>query len=308
MIILIPNGNLLVDIVRAFAVFTRVVESGSFSAAAKDLALGQPAISKMMLALENHLGVRLLNRSTRRLTVTEAGQALYERAIEVLSIVEEAEVAARGINSGLQGVLRVSVPVTFGRLHVVPRLSQFLDAHPNLQIELIMDDRNVDLLAEKIDIALRAGALADSSLIAKRVASTERVVVAAPAYLAKHGIPQSPAELLQHNVIIYDQNNLTTNWLFKQGTKETSVKVQGRLHVTSAEGLREAVLAGLGLAIVSRWMMSQELLDNKVVTVLDEWQLPGVTLWAVHASGRMVSTKISTFLTWFSQAFNEQTE
>ena len=296
------------DIVRAFAVFTRVVESGSFSAAAKDLTLGQPAISKMMLALENHLGVRLLNRSTRRLTVTEAGQALYERAIEVLSIVEEAEVAARGINSGLQGVLRVSVPVTFGRLHVVPRLAQFLDAHPNLRVELIMDDRNVDLLAEKIDIALRAGALSDSSLMAKRIASTERVVVASPAYLARHGVPQTPAELLQHNVIIYEQNNLTTNWLFKQATQETSVKVQGQLHVTSAEGLREAVLAGLGLAIVSRWMMSQELLDNKVVTVLDDWQLPGVTLWAVHASGRMVSTKITTFLTWFSQAFNAQTE
>lgn len=296
------------DIVRAFAVFTRVVESGSFSAAAKDLTLGQPAISKMMLALENHLGVRLLNRSTRRLTVTEAGQALYERAIEVLSIVEEAEVAARGINSGLQGVLRVSVPVTFGRLHVVPRLAQFLDAHPNLRVELIMDDRNVDLLAEKIDIALRAGALSDSSLMAKRIASTERVVVASPAYLARHGLPQTPAELLQHNVIIYEQNNLTTNWLFKQATQETSVKVQGQLHVTSAEGLREAVLAGLGLAIVSRWMMSQELLDNKVVTVLDDWHLPGVTLWAVHASGRMVSTKITTFLTWFSQAFNAQTE
>lgn len=293
------------DIVRAFAVFTRVVESGSFSAAAKDLDLGQPAISKMMLALETHLGARLLTRSTRRLSVTEAGQALYERAIEVLAIVEEAEVAARGVNSGLQGTLRVSVPVTFGRLHVVPRLSQFLEAHPNLQVELIMDDRNVDLLAEKIDIALRAGALADSSLMAKRISSTERVVVASQDYIAKFGAPQTPADLLHHNVIIYDQNNINTNWLFKQGTKETSVKVKGRLHVTSAEGLREGVLAGLGLAIVSRWMMSAELRNSKVVTVLDDWHLPGVTLWAVHASGRLVSTKITTFLSWFSEVFSE---
>jgi DNA-binding transcriptional LysR family regulator len=282
---------------RAMTVFSRVVETGSFSAVARDLGLGQPAISKTVEALEQHLGVRLLLRSTRRLTITEAGQAFYENAAQVVALAEEAESAARGA-AGLYGRLRISVPVTFGRLHLVPRLHLFMDQHPNLQIELLMDDRYVDLIAEKIDLSLRTGTLADSNLTARKLATAQRYVVASPDYLARKGKPATPAELLDHDVIVYGQGSNTREWQFKQGTTQTSVHVKSRLQISAAEGLREAVLSGMGLAIASGWMVGAELEKGELVAVLDDWTLPALDLWALHASGRMVSIKVRTFLNW----------
>ncbi|MCA1930434.1 LysR family transcriptional regulator [Rheinheimera sp.] len=285
------------DMLRAMTVFSRVVETGSFSAVARDLGLGQPAISKTVEALEQHLGVRLLLRSTRRLTITEAGQAFYENAAQVVALAEEAESAARGA-AGLYGRLRISVPVTFGRLHLVPRLHLFMEQHPNLQIELLMDDRYIDLIAEKIDLSLRTGTLADSNLTARKLATAQRYVVASPGYLAKKGKPATPAELLEHDVIVYGQGSNAREWQFKQGTTQTSVHVQSRLQVSAAEGLREAVLSGMGLAIASGWMVGAELEKGELVRVLDDWTLPALDLWALHASGRMVSIKVRTFLNW----------
>jgi DNA-binding transcriptional LysR family regulator len=285
------------DMLRAMTVFSRVVETGSFSAVARDLGLGQPAISKTVEALEQHLGVRLLLRSTRRLTITEAGQAFYENASQVVALAEEAESAARGA-AGLCGRLRISVPVTFGRLHLVPRLHLFMEQHPNLQIELLMDDRYVDLIAEKIDLSLRTGTLADSNLTARKLATSQRYVVASPGYLARKGKPATPAELLEHDVIVFGQSGNAKEWQFKQGTTQTSVHVQSRLQVNAAEGLREAVLSGIGLAIASVWMVGAELEKGELVRVLDDWTLPALDLWALHASGRMVSIKVRTFLNW----------
>lgn len=291
------------DMLRAMTVFSRVVETGSFSAVARDLGLGQPAISKTVEALEQHLGVRLLLRSTRRLTITEAGQAFYENAAQVVALAEEAESAARGA-AGLFGRLRISVPVTFGRLHLVPKLHLFMDQHPNLQIELLMDDRYVDLIAEKIDLSLRTGRLSDSNLTARKLATAQRYVVASPGYLARKGKPATPAELLEHDVIVYGQGSNVREWQFKQGTTQTSVHVQSRLQVNAAEGLREAVLSGMGLAIASNWMVGAELEKGNLVKVLDDWSMPPLDLWAVHASGRMVSLKVRAFLHWFERVIN----
>lgn len=291
------------DMLRAMTVFSRVVETGSFSAVARDLGLGQPAISKTVEALEQHLGVRLLLRSTRRLTITEAGQAFYENAAQVVALAEEAESAARGA-AGLFGRLRISVPVTFGRLHLVPKLHLFMEQHPNLQIELLMDDRYVDLIAEKIDLSLRTGRLSDSNLTARKLATAQRYVVASPGYLARKGKPATPAELLEHDVIVYGQGSNVREWQFKQGTTQTSVHVQSRLQVNAAEGLREAVLSGMGLAIASNWMVGAELEKGNLVKVLDDWSMPPLDLWAVHASGRMVSLKVRAFLHWFERVIN----
>lgn len=290
------------DMLRAMTVFSRVVETGSFSAVARDLGIGQPAISKTVEALEQHLGVRLLLRSTRRLTITEAGQAFYENAAQVVALAEEAETSARGA-AGLFGRLRISVPVTFGRLHLVPKLHLFMEQHPNLQIELLMDDRYVDLIAEKIDLSLRTGTLSDSNLTARKLATTQRYVVASPAYLAKKGRPTTPADLLEHDVIVYGQGSGAREWQFKQGTTQTSIQVKSRFQVSAAEGLREAVLSGMGLAIASTWMVRSELEQGHLVTVLDHWKLAPVDLWAIHASGRMVSMKVRTFLNWFESVF-----
>jgi DNA-binding transcriptional LysR family regulator len=283
----------------------RVVETGSFSSAAKDLKMGQPAISKTVAALEERLGVRLLVRSTRQLAPTEAGTAFYERALRAIAEANEAEAAAQGAGAGLEGRLRICAPVTFARLHLVPKLGAFLDAHPKLWLELVMDDRVVDLVAENIDAALRLGSLSDSSLRARRLAQVERYVVAAPAYLARRGVPSDPTDLLEHDGIIYGQNSGGQEWLFRRGASETSIRLRARLTLSAAEGVREAVLAGQGFAITSRWMFAPELASGAVVPVLKEWTLPPMELWVIYPSGKLTSTKARLFMKWFEMAMSE---
>ena len=281
--------------------FVRVVEAGSFSAAARDLIMGQPAVSKTIASLEDRLGVRLLTRSTRKLSPTEAGTAFYERAIRAIGEANEAEAAAQGAGAGLEGRLRVSAPVTFSRLHLVPKLGSFLDAHPKVQLDLVMDDRVVDLVAENIDAALRLGVLTDSALKARKLGQAERLVVATPAYLSRRGVPRTPADLLEHDSIIYGQSSGGREWLFRRGTSETSVYLKARLKLSAAEGVREAVLAGQGFAIASRWMFAPELKSGEVVSVLDEWTLPAMDLWVIYPSGRLTSAKARAFIKWFEK-------
>lgn len=290
---------------REMEMFVRVVESGSFSSAARDLKIGQPAISKTIAGLEDRLGVRLLVRSTRQLTPTEAGVAFYERALRAVTEAEEAEAAARGAGAGLEGRLRISAAVTFSRLHLVPRLPTFLDAHPKLQLELVMDDRPRDLVAENIDAALRLGVLTDSSLRARKLAQSDRLVVASPAYLARKGVPKSPADLLAHEAIIYSQWTGGEEWDFRRGTAETSIRLQRRLMITAAEGVRTAVISGQGLAIGSRWMFAPELESGEVVSILNEWSLPPLDLWVIYPSGRLTSTKARVFMKWFETIITE---
>jgi DNA-binding transcriptional LysR family regulator len=286
---------------REMEMFVRVLEAGSFSAAALDLNMGQPAVSKTIATLEDRLGVRLLTRSTRKLSPTEAGTAFYERAIRAIGEANEAEAAAQGAGAGLEGRLRVSAPVTFSRLHLVPKLGSFLDAHPNVQLDLVMDDRVVDLVAEHIDVALRLGVLTDSALRARKLGQADRLVVATPAYLERRGVPHTPADLLEHASIIYGQSSGGQEWLFRRGTSETSVYLQARLKLSAAEGVREAVLAGQGFAIASRWMFTPELKSGEVVSILEEWTLPPIELWVIFPSGRLTSAKARAFIKWFEK-------
>lgn len=292
------------DRLHAMEVFVRVIETGSFSAAARDLRIGQPAVSKLVAALEDRLQVRLLVRSTRHLHPSEAGQAFYERARRTLAEADEADSAARGEGAGLEGRLRVCASVTFARLHVVPRIGEFLDAHPNLSLDLVMDDRYVDLLEENIDVALRAGDLSDSSLTARKLATCERHVVVSPAYLARMGTPSTPIDLLTHTAIVYTQGLVAEEWRFRRGTADTSVRIPTRLSFSAAEGVREAVVAGLGLALSSVWMMEPELGRGSVVPVLTDWKLPNADLWALYPSGRLPTAKARAFVTWFSESFS----
>ena len=287
------------DRVRDMQIFVRVVETGSFSAAARDLDLGQPAVSKTIAALEERLGARLLVRSTRQLSATDAGMAFYERAARAIAEVNEAEAAAQGVGAGLEGRLRIASPVTFGRLHVVPQLGAFLDAHPKVRLELVMDDRMVDLVAENIDAALRLGTLTDSALQARKLAQADRVAVASPAYLARKGVPSTPADLLEHHGIIYGQNAGGQAWVFRHGTSEISIRLQTRLTFSAAEGVREAVLAGQGFAIASRWLFAPELATGEVIPVLQDWGLPPMELWVIYPSGRLTSSKARAFIEWF---------
>lgn len=283
------------DRLGAMAVFTRVVERGSFSAAAKDLGLGQPAISKAIAALEANLGVRLLVRTTRGLTPTDAGLAYAERARRILDEADEADALARGNGKELSGRLRFAAPVTFARLHIIPYLADFLQAHPALTLDAILDDRAVDLVGEGIDVAFRLGEMADSSLIARKMSASPRHVFAAPAYLARRGRPHSPADLLSHDIITYSATADAEVWRFKQGASELSINVPKRMSVSAAEGVRAAVLGGMGLALGSDWMFAPELATGQIVPVLEAWSLSPITLWAAFPAGRLQSARAQVF-------------
>ena len=283
------------DRLTAMEAFVRVVDAGSFSGAAKQLRVGQPAVSKTVAQLEDRLGVRLLLRSTHRLTPTEAGRNFYERAKQSIEAADEAELAARGTAATLSGRLRVYAPVTFTRLNVMPRLSIFLAQHPSLDIDVVLDDRDIDLIAAGVDVALLIGRLADSAATTRKIGQCRRRVIGTPAYFEAAGVPQTPADLLAHQAIVYEQRDGRPTRAFRQGTSETNVTVSGRLRVSAMEGVREGVLAGLGFAIASEWAFAPELKSGSVISVLDDWSLPAVYLWAVFPTGRQASAKARAF-------------
>ena len=296
------------DRLTAMETFVCVVESGSFSAAARLLNVGQPAVSKSIAQLEERLAVRLLLRSTRGLTPTEAGHAFYERAKRAIDEADEAEIAARGSAGALSGRLRISAAVTFARIHIVPRLPGFLERHPELNVDIVLDDENIDLLEHGIDVGLRLGVLGDSSMTARKVAHTPRFVVGTPAWFLKSGEPRVPADLLSHQAIVYEQGGGGNVWSFRQGNSETAIVVNGRVRMNAAEGVRAAVLADMGVAIASEWMFSPELASGAVKRVLADWELPGIDLWAVFPGGRMVSAKARAFVAWVEEIVGSQLE
>jgi DNA-binding transcriptional LysR family regulator len=283
------------DRMAAMEAFVLVVDTGSFSAAARRLNVGQPAVSKLVAQLEEKLGVKLLVRTTRGLTATEAGLNYYERARRSIQEADEAELVARGAGKSLTGRLRIAAAVTFARIHVMPHLPEFLQQHPDLEIEVVLDDRNVDLVREGIDVALRMGRLADSSLAAKRVTSGRHVVVGTPAYFAKAGEPTEPSGLTAHEAVIYDQGGGGADWSFERGGATVVVTLKGHLRVSAAEGVRAAVLANAGLAITSEWMFAPEIANGTVTVVLQDWKLPQIDLWAVYPTGRTATAKARIF-------------
>lgn len=278
------------DRLTAMETFVHVVETGSFSAAAKRLGIGQPAVSKSIAQLEARLAVRLVMRSTRGLTPTEAGLVYFERAKRAIDEANAADEAARGASAGLTGNLRVSAGVTFSRMRIIPNLGPFLDQHPGLNIDVLLDDRLLNLVEDGIDVALRIGNLSDSGLTARRLGQSPCRVFGTPAYFERFGEPQSPADILNHQAVIYSLGE-SPLWPFKQGLHEHTIAAQGRLRVTSSEGLRAGVLAHHGLAMTSEWMFSPELARGEVKPVLTDWELPPKDLWAVLPAGRMPSAK-----------------
>jgi DNA-binding transcriptional LysR family regulator len=291
------------DRLASMETFIRVVETGSFSGAARQLRVGQPAISKTIAQLEGYLGVKLLTRSTRGLTPTEAGLGYFERAKRSIEVADEAEMAARGAGTGLKGRLRICAAVTFARIHLIPLLPRFIAEHPELDLEVVLDDRQIDLVQEGIDVALRMGKLMDSTLTARRIGRCKRLVLGTPAYFDRAGTPMVPSDLIQHQAVVYLQGEGSV-WSFRRDSSEAAVAVQSRLRVTAAEGVRAAVLANIGLTIASEWMFSPELRSGAVRAVLSEWSLPPLDLWGVFPTGRAATAKARTFVDFFERTFN----
>jgi DNA-binding transcriptional LysR family regulator len=296
-----------VDRLTAIEAFVRVADAGSFSGAAKQLRVGQPAVSKTIAQLEDRLGVRLLLRSTRGLTPTEAGRNFYDHAIRLIEEAEEAELAARGSAASLSGSLRICGPVTFGRLHVIPHLPIFLGQHPELDVSLVLDDDDIDLVEAGIDVALLLGEL-DVALIARKIGQCRRRVIAKPSYFARNGVPQTPGDLYAHQAVIYEQRSGGPTWTFRQGTKDASVTLRGRLRVSAGEAVREAVLAGLCLAIASEWMFAPELRSGEVISVLDDWSLPPLDLRVGFPTGRQAGAKARTFANFIQRQISGNAE
>jgi DNA-binding transcriptional LysR family regulator len=281
-----------VDRLGAMQQFVAVADSGSFSAAARLLGLGQPAVSKSVAALEERLAVRLFNRTTRALVLTDAGQAYLDHARIALDEADAAEAAASGSAQALTGRLRVAMPVTFGRLHAVPRLAAFLADHPGLDVELVMDDRWVDLVQEGVDVALRGGTLPDSGLLAQRLGLVGRRLVATPDFWTRHGRPATPADCARLPAVLFAG---VAQWSFAREGEVQSVRLSPALRVNAAEGVRAALLAGLGCAIVSTAMVSDALADGRLEAALADWSLPSIDFWAVFPAQRRVSARARLF-------------
>jgi DNA-binding transcriptional LysR family regulator len=284
------------DRLAAMRTLVRVIDAGSFSGAARHMRVGQPTVSKAIDRLESELGVRLISRTTRGLSPTDAGQRFYERAVRAIEEADEAEIAARDAGSGLTGRLRVTLAVTFGRLHVIPHLPDFLARHPALHLDLVMDDRTTDLVEEGVDVALRLGPQPDSSLAGRIVASRRRVVVGTPSYFAAAGLPKHPADLERLPAVVLSIERGPLSWTFTRRGRSVRVTPSGRVRVSAAEGLRAAVLAGLGYTVGSEWGFGHDVEAGRVKEVLADWSLPQVDLWALFPGGRQPSARARAFV------------
>ncbi len=289
------------DRLQELAVFVRAAESGSFSRAARELGLSQPSVSRIVGELETRLGVTLLLRTTRRITVTDAGALFLDRAREILADVEDAEDAARGVDS-LRGTIRLALPVLYGTRKIIPLLAKFLSQHPLLRVEMTVVDARQDLVAEGADVAIRLGELDDSVFGARKLETLERMLVATPAYLQARGTPKKPADLASHDCIFGPGNFGRDSWSFTRNGSEISVDVRGRIHTNSGPGAFASLMAGLGIAMASTVMCGPEVKAGLLVRLLRNYRLAPVEVHAVFPGGPRPSAKVRALVDYLAQA------
>ncbi|HEV7372821.1 LysR family transcriptional regulator [Arenibaculum sp.] len=283
--------------------FVSVVDCRSFTAAAEKLGVSKSVISRRMTELENRLGARLLNRTTRRLSMTEIGQAFYERSVRILADVDDAEAVVSSLHASPRGVLRIAAPLSFGMLHLAPALPDFMAPHPDLEVELDLNDRYVDLVEERYDVAVRIGRLKDSSLVARRIAPNRRVVVGSPGYFARHGRPERPDDLLNHNCLLYTNVPIAEQWQFRVDGVQRPVRAAGSLRVNNGETLRDAAVAGLGLAILPTFICGSDLSAGRLEPVLVGNVVSDSAVHAVYPHGRHLSPKVRAFVDFIARRF-----
>jgi DNA-binding transcriptional LysR family regulator len=284
------------DRLEAMSVFTAVAEAQGFSAASRRLGVPLATVSRKVSELEESLGVQLLARSTRRVSLTDTGRQYFEACRRILDDVAEAERAASGEYRSPRGELIITTPIVFGRLHIVPLVTAFLDAYRDVDVQMMLVDRVVDLLDEHIDLALRIGELPDSSMIAVRIGSIGRIVCASPAYLAAHGPPMHPRELAGHDAVTFAGLSSPKEWSFRVGGETRRFPVRSRLTVNTAEAALEAAMAGAGLTRVMSYQAAPALRDGSLVLVLRDYEPEPNPISLVYPSGRLVPLKLRAFL------------
>ncbi len=279
------------DLLAAFRVYVRVAEARSFSAVAREMGMTQPAVSRQVAALEEHLGARLIQRTTRSLALTEDGRDLLGHARRVLDTVEEAEAAVGRRHTLPGGLVRLGTTATFGRLYVAPRMPRLLERYPEISIDLRMSETAGDLVAEGLDLAIRTGPVQESSLVARKIGSFRRMTVASTACIAEHGEPKHPSELGRMPCIVFTSREQPNDWTFGRAGDEVTVQVSGRFRTDNGEAMREAVLSGLGFAMLPTWYFAEEITSGLLQPVLLDWQPPASPITAVYPSRRNLAPR-----------------
>jgi DNA-binding transcriptional LysR family regulator len=291
------------DTLTAMKVFCSVVENDSLAGASRTLNVSPSVVSKQLSGLEDRLGVRLLNRTTRRVSLTEVGSAYYERCKRILADVDEAEIAVSQAHSAPRGLLKVTAPTTFAHRHVAPHQPEFLDRYPEVEVQLLVNDRVVDLVDEGIDLAIRIAQLKDSSLIARKLAVNHRMIVASPDYVKKWGKPETPDQLSDHSLITYAPGNPINDWHFMVDNQQKILRARGTLAMNNGDSVLQTVLAGGGLAMLAAFMAGEHVKTGKLVTLLDEYVREDVPIYAVYPSGRHLSPKVRAFVDFLVELY-----
>ena len=283
--------------------FVRIAATQNISSAGSDLGLSPAVASAHINKLEAGLGVRLIHRTTRKVSLTEEGQAFLHHAEDVLASVEAAKASVGAGSTSPIGTLRIAAPASFGRMHLLPELNHFMQQYPKLKVDLMLSDTIIDLVEGGFDIAVRNSELKDSSLIARKLSDDRRILCASPEYLALHGEPKTPYDLKSHNCITLLG---LVNWQFKQGNDKISIKVKGNFRTDNGEAIRDACANGMGITINSTWSAFDKLLSGELVEVLRDFPLISNTaIWAVYPSSRQLAPKVRAFIDYFSEYFSE---
>ena len=289
-------------------VFNAVVEAGSFTAAAERLEMAKPAVSRRVSRLEARLGAQLIQRTTRRLNITDTGRSFYERSARILSDLDEAESAVAQQHGELKGELRLALPLGFAVGHMVEPVAAFSRQHPNVRFHLDLNDRRIDLLQEGVDMALRIGRLTDSSLIARKLFDARTVVCASPDYLSEHGVPESIDDLTNHQCLVYGNLADPERWVCQDADgHRLEVDVNASMRASSGEFLRECGMQGLGIIMQPTFLVSDAICDGKLVPVLTQYQWPVTPAYAVYPPTRHLSYRLRTFIDFLAERFSGAT-
>lgn len=288
----------------AMQAFIRVVESGSFVRAAERLAISTTSLSRLVADLESHLNARLLHRTTRKLSLTEIGQAYYERCVQLLADLEEAESLAAQSAEQAHGTIRLTCPINLAAQPVGPAIAAFAAEHPGVKFEVTVSNQLVDLVEEGFDLAIRIGAVGSDTLVARKLGATELIPCAAPAYLQRHGVPEVPADLTRHRVITYPYTAAPRIWQLRDAAGTThEVRVQGVLHCNSGELAIGAAIGGLGIVFEPRFALAPTLARGELLRVLPDFRGPDLDVWAVYPSRRHLSAKVRLFVAHLANVF-----
>jgi DNA-binding transcriptional LysR family regulator len=294
------------DKLDAMNAFAKVVAAGSYAEAARRLGLTRSAVSKAVMELEQLLGARLLDRTTRRVTPTEAGSAYYERCVSILSDVEETELQVSRLHDEPRGVLKINAPMSFGILYLGEAVAEFMRSYPELRIELVLNDRFIDPLEEGVDVTVRIGTLSDSSLISRRLAPARLALVASPDYLERAGVPAEPGDLAQHKCLAYGHMASVHRWQLRHGSGTVTVAFQAALCSNNGEALRAAAIAGNGIALLPTFLVGPDIAAGRLATVLAGYPATELGIFALYAPNRYLAAKTRVFIDFLAKRFGEQ--